>query len=174
LLKQWWAVLIGFLGFGSPVSAPPVAVAPAPSAIIAPPVHRPRTARLAPAVQDAEKPLADSMVLAKEPLRRRYTYVFEGQASNQQQPCPNASVLVRVTTSAGTRTQGTVTNADGTYMIEMVVEARDDEPVDWAMEAFTPEFKKVEMVGRRIVTKEETTVTVEKPVHFQTTLLQRL
>ena len=58
---------------------------------------------------------------------------------------------------SGDRTvaKGAVTNADGTYSVEIVIDAQDRAPVDWTMEAYTADFNKVELSGRRIVQREE-------------------
>jgi len=95
-----------------------------------------------------------------------YTFIFGGKAAYHGQPMTHASVLVRLTTPRGEALQGVVTDADGSYSVQMTAEVAPNEPVDWSMEAYTPEFKKVELVGRRIAIYEETTQTVETPIEF--------
>lgn len=95
-----------------------------------------------------------------------YTFIFGGKAAFHGQPMPHASVLVRLTTPRGEELQGAVTDSDGSYSVQMKAEVAPNEPVDWSMEAYTPEFKKVELVGRRIAIYEEMTQTVETPIEF--------
>lgn len=101
---------------------------------------------------------------------RHYTYLFEGKATHQGIPCPSASVLVRVITGESAFTKGGITTEDGSYSIEIPVLAEDGAPVDWHVEAYTSEFKKLELSGRRIVQQEEelqkAPIVVTTPVEF--------
>lgn len=140
-----------------PVTAPVVAKTPGAS-----PYKHLKTVRKTPAAD----PDSRGMYLARMVQLQTYTYRFEGTVTHHGKPFSHASVLARVSTSQGLKTQGAISEDDGSYTIEMKVAAAHDEPVDWALEAFTPEFHKVEQMGRRIVTKEDTTVVVANPVEF--------
>jgi hypothetical protein len=98
----------------------------------------------------------NGMNLQNVNLKRTYLYTFEGMATYQRKPFPDASIAIRINVGDQVQTVGGGTRADGTYSITVPVEARLDQPVDWAIEAHTPEFKKVELVGRRIATEDTT------------------
>ena len=110
----------------------------------------------------------DSNRMNLHPLgdKQKYVYTFEGIATYDDQRCPNASILVRLSTADETRTVGGVTNADGTYSIQVPINAAVNDPIDWVVEGFTPDFQKVEMTGRRIVAKEDDPVTLVQPLAF--------
>lgn len=114
----------------------------------------------------------NSMSLNPSRVLHRYAYRFEGRATYKGVPCPQANVVVHLSSSQGTKTAGGFTEENGSYAIDLVIEAAADEPVDWTMEAFTRDFHKVQMDGRRIVTKEDTLITVQKPLEFASTRLQ--
>ncbi len=161
LARHMVRLLLVFLGLASPVTPPSSLPHFAP--------FRPMTpaARIAKAVPESP----NSMRLNTHVAMRRYTYRFEGQASYHGVPCPKASVLIRVISGHQTFARGGITRQDGTYTIEFPVLAADGAPVDWHMEAFSPEFKKLELSGRRIVQEEEdyseaTPIVVTTPVEF--------
>jgi hypothetical protein len=121
------------------------------------------------------KPMPNSMMFRTDPRLHRYNYIFEGKASFHGEPCPNASVLVRVESEDLSTANGTVTEADGSYRVEVAIDAADHAPVDWTMEAYTADFHKVELSGRRIVQKEEeeenhAPIIVTTPVEFVVSL----
>jgi len=60
-----------------------------------------------------------------------------------------------------------VTNADGSYSLEVAIDAEDKAPVDWMVEAYTPDFKPVELSGRRIVQRDADTDAEEYPAKPQ-------
>jgi len=101
-----------------------------------------------------------------DPQAHEYTYIFEGKGTYQGRPFPNASVLVGISTPRMDAYQGTVTDADGQYSVSVKIQATPNEPVDFSVDAYTPDFQKIELTGRRIVMHEDTTVTVEKPLDF--------
>jgi hypothetical protein len=111
-------------------------------------------------------------------FQKHWTYIFEGKATLHDQPCPNASVLVRVTNGDQSVAQGTITGADGSYSLTVAVDAREGDPVDWTLDAFTPDFQKVELFGRKIVKsddvqdqlKDQKPIVVNAPVEFLLTL----
>ena len=117
---------------------------------------------------------SDSMRLGTYQHRRHYTYLFEGKTTFHNSPCANASVLVRLISGDQTIAKGTVTDANGSYVLEVAVDAADGSPVDWEMEAYTPDFNKVELSGRRIVQQEEEEsrepIVVTTPVEFVVSL----
>jgi len=96
---------------------------------------------------------------------RSYNYIFEGKATYQGVPCPNASVLVRISTPYGNLTKGTTTDKDGSYQLTVPVQALANDLLQWSVEAYTPEFQKVELLGSKIVT-EDTTVSIENSLAF--------
>jgi len=104
------------------------------------------------------------MVLRNDPVLHRFNYIFDGIATLHGQPCPRASVLVRLISGDNTAAKGTVTNADGSYSLEMFIDAENRAPVDWIMEAYTPDFQKVELSGRRIVQREEEQEKQQQPI----------
>lgn len=116
------------------------------------------------------KPIPNSMMFRTDPLLHRYTYIFEGKASLHNKPCPNASVLVRLSSGDRTVTKGTVTESDGSYNLQVAIDAEEHAAVDWTMEAYTADFDRVELSGRQIVQRAEiekqTPVTVTNPVDF--------
>jgi hypothetical protein len=134
--------------------------------------HAKREAVISPLVITRPFAKADpnSMVLRIDPVWHRFTYLFEGKATFEGQPCPNASVLVRMTSGEHSAAQGTVTDADGSYRISMSLDVMDKHPMDWTIEAYTPEFKPVEITGRQIVQtpeeQEKTPIVVTNPVEF--------
>lgn len=167
LVQQMVRLILVFLGLATPTAQPNVPIplpSPAPAAVVH--AKPPRTAVTVKPV----KIDPDSMFLRNEPVLHRFTYIFEGKASLHNEPCPNASVLVRLISGDRTVTQGTITDSDGAYSLKIAIDAQDMAPVDWTMEAYTSEFKKVELAGRRIVQKEEEPdqqpITVTTPVQF--------
>lgn len=159
MVQQMTRLLLVFLGLVTPV-APPSPIQT---------VSAPQTPVLATA-----KPDPNSMMLRTLPVLHHYKYLFEGKATFQGQPCANASVLVRLIVGETTVTKGTVTDADGSYSLETAIDAEDKAPVDWEMEAYTPDFQKVELSGRRIVQREEEQeqkpIIVNMPVEFLASL----
>lgn len=113
-------------------------------------------------------PVPTSMLFHADPLLHRYTYIFEGKATFHSRPCPNASVLVRMTSGDKTVADGTVTDADGSYQLKIAIDATDGAPVDWSMEAYTADFNTVELSGRQIVQRED--VETQKPTVVTTPL----
>jgi hypothetical protein len=101
----------------------------------------------------------------ENPLRRA-TYRFDGQALHHGEPCAHASIVIRVTSSQETITRGTITDEDGRYSIEINVVGDVNQPVDWTMQALTPDSKPVELVGRRIAVTENEPVLVNADVNF--------
>lgn len=106
----------------------------------------------------------NTMHLNRDGLRS-YDYIFEGKATYQGVPCPNASVLVRISTPYGNVTKGTTTDKDGSYQLTVPVQALANDLLQWSVEAYTPEFQKVELLGSKIVT-EDTTVSIENSLAF--------
>lgn len=166
LVKHLIQLVLVFLGLAAPVHPPsPESIA------LAPRVPTAAALRKKPLVRPS---IPNSMALRTVSNLRHYTYRFEGKASHQGEICPNASVLVRIISGEKTFTKGGITNEDGTYSIEVPVLAEDGAPVDWRVEAFSSEFQKLEMSGRRIVQQEEEQsqepIVVTTPVEFSVTL----
>jgi len=80
-------------------------------------------------------------------------------------PCPHASVFARVTTKYGTLTVGTTSLADGRYRLVVPFSARVNDNLDWSVEAYTPEFERLELSGHRIIVARAP-VSVDQPVDF--------
>ena len=164
LLGQLVTLVLVFLGLSTPIVQTPAQAPAVPVHLKAP----------------APKPIPNSMRLSSDPVLRHYVYVFKGQATLDGQPCPHASVLIRVLSGETTVTKGTVSEADGTYQLEVSIDAMDRAPVDWTMEAYTADFKKVELSGRQIVQREEEQeqapdkqpIIVTNPVDFVVSLSQ--
>ncbi len=120
------------------------------------------------------KPIPNSMMFRTDPLLHRYTYRFEGKATFHNKPCSNASVLVRLTSGEKSVTQGSVTEADGSYLLKVGIDAEDNASVDWTIEAYTADFDKVELSGRQIVQRanieQQSPITVNTPVDFVVSL----
>jgi hypothetical protein len=91
-----------------------------------------------------------------------YIYHFDGLALFKGKPIAGAKVILHVTTSRTVEVRQVVTGDDGSYEIVVNLEGSRNEPVDWQMTAYTPDMKKVELVGRRIAMREDNTVTVHK------------
>jgi hypothetical protein len=121
---------------------------------------------------------AEANSLPMNMFQRHWTYIFGGKATLHNQPCPNASILVRLTSGDETVTQGTITGPDGSYALQVAIGANEGDPVDWTLEAYTPDFKKVELSGRKIVQhlraeelqKEQIPIIVNAPVEFLVSL----
>jgi len=96
----------------------------------------------------------------------KYLVNFAGLATYQGKPCANASILVRISTVDSSQAVGIITQPDGTYTTQILVEAMPNQPIDWIVEGYTPEFKKVEIVGRKIGTNEDNTIGVQQEVAF--------
>jgi len=159
LVRQLIQLMLVFLGLATPTAqAPSIPVAH--PAAVAHVKHIHATVKMDP----------NSMFLRSDPNLHRFTYIFEGKATLHGQPCPNASVLVRLISGDLTVAKGTVTEADGSYSVQIAIDAADMSPVDWTMEAYTADFKKLELNGRRIVQREEEQekqpITVTNPVEF--------
>jgi hypothetical protein len=130
----------------------------------------------APALPVRPTVIADenTMILRSQPVIKRITCLFVGKATYHGQPSPNASVLVRVLSGDQTVTKGAITGADGSYSIQVALDAEDKAPIDWTMEAYTPDFQKVEINGSRIVQdsdeQENKPIVLTTPVEFVVSL----
>jgi len=170
-VSQIIQLILVFLGLATPVAHAPMSItAPVrpPAIVRAKPYHAPiKTTRMA-------IPDPNSMRLNSDPILHHFTYIFAGVASYKGEPCAKASVLVRLISGDVTVAKGAVTDADGSYSVEVSIDAQDMSPVDWSMEAYTPDFKKVELGGRRIVQREEELekkpIIVTTPVDFVVSL----
>ena len=69
--------------------------------------------------------------------------------------CANANVRIRLVTSREVFFKSGVTDKFGHYSIEMNIVGSRYEPVDWSMEALTPDSEQVKLNGRRIVMRED-------------------
>jgi len=133
------------------------------------PVHKVHHMKILP--PPVVKAVPNSMLLGMDPHLHHYTYNFEGKATFHGAPCPNASVLVRLSSGDSTVTKGAVTEADGSYNLRVGIDAADNDSVDWTIDAYTADFTKVELSGRQIVQREQfekpqNPITVTNPVDF--------
>jgi hypothetical protein len=111
-------------------------------------------------------------------FQKHWTYIFEGKATIHDQPCRNANIQVRLSNGDDSVTQGTLTGADGSYVLRVGIDARDGDPVDWTLDAYTTDLQKVELTGRNIVQpsdplevqKEQQPIRLNTPVDFVLTL----
>jgi len=103
---------------------------------------------------------------------KHWTYIFEGKATLHDKPFQNASVLVRVTNDTQSVTQGTITGADGSYRLQVSIDGREGDPVDWTLVAYTPDFQKVELNGRNIVQpdSDQELQKDQQPIYVNTTV----
>ena len=128
----------------------------------------------------AAKPSAATPELMSIPMKsiqRQWNYIFEGKATLHDQPCPNASILVRLMAGNQSVAQGTITGPDGSYKLQASITADEKDPVDWSIEAYTPDFDKVEISGRRIIQgqgaqedQDKKPIVVNNPVEFVVSL----
>jgi hypothetical protein len=160
--RIWFTSLFGlFIGFlhKSPASALP-----------ADPIQV-EIPKLAPMIRQqpmtkAEIPDPNSIVLHRN-TTHPYVYIFEGKALYHGQPCPDATVSVRVKFEDGSLTRQGRSRADGSFSIPVAVVTTDNSVIEWAMEAQSETFQPLETVGRRILThRDEDTVVVPAAVNF--------
>src|SRR5438132_7223309 len=102
-------LVLVWLGLVSPVTS----VQARPQAAVPAPVHFIKR-HTPPVVIKAD---SDSMRLGTYQHRRHYTYLFEGKTTFHNSPCANASVLVRLISGDQTIAKGTVTDANGSYVL---------------------------------------------------------
>ena len=158
-------LVLVFLGLSTPVVQAPSIPAriPPPARIVSKPRPLMKT-----------KPMSDSMMFHTMPFVHHFNYIFEGKATFHHEPCAMASVLVRLISGEQTAAKGAVTESDGSYRIEIPIEAEGHASVDWTIEAFTADFDKVELSGRKIVQREEeetqAPIIVNAPVEFVVSL----
>jgi hypothetical protein len=166
LVKNFVRLVMVFLGLATPVITPPTTMIPPRAPII--------KVKAKPPVVVKKEQTPEIFSLNTYSHFRQYTYRFEGKATHQGVACSNASVLVRILSGDKTITKGGFTNEDGTYSIEVPVLATEGMPVDWRVEAFSSEFKKLELSGRRIVQEEEelsqAPILVSAPVEFKASI----
>jgi len=167
LLQQLVKLMLVFMGLLTPVVQTPAAHFHQAMARI----HR-KTSTIAPSLLPAIKPVI-SPEMTSAPMNmihRQMTYIFEGKATLHDQPCPNTNVVVHLTFGDRSVTQETMTGADGAYRLKAVVVAETGDPVDWTLEAYTPDLKKVELSGRKIVqrTEEQAAQELQAPVIVNT------
>jgi hypothetical protein len=165
LVRHLVRLMLVFLGLATPTQQIPVTP-------VAPPVH---VVHVKPAHAHVNvKRDPNSMFLRTDPALHHYIYNFKGRATLNGQPCAKASVLIRLQAGDTTVAKGTVSEADGSYSLEVAIDAKDQSPVDWVVQAYTPDFKKVELSGRQIVQREEEQkkqpIIVTNPVEFVVTL----
>ena len=99
-----------------------------------------------------------------------YTYVFTGTVLSQGRPCPNAKVLVKISTdSEPDRFQETIAKADGSYELKVAVSGDENEAAQWTLVAQAPyasALDTVEIHGSAILTVNQNTVLVQRPIQL--------
>jgi hypothetical protein len=96
-----------------------------------------------------------------------YTYLFEGSASHQGNPCPNALIALEISTPHNHQFAYTRTHADGTYSLAVSLTGAPEETVDWDLSAQSDEAEEADIQGRTIILDDgETAVTVRRPVEL--------
>ena len=170
LFQQLIQMALVFLGLIAPVSpSPSTRFHQAP--MKAPPLS-------AFTMSSAPRPAASGvayelMFIPMKSIPHHREYIFEGNATFHGKPCPNASILVRLITGDQTLTQGTITGPDGSYRVQASIDAGEKDPVDWTIEAYTSDFDKVEISGRRIIEAQgiqddpdKKPIVVNNPIEF--------
>lgn len=117
----------------------------------------------APAPQPSSPPIVKrSIKISPQPAGpvHRFLYRFEGRAVYRGSPVIGAKVLVRINSSTDAQVQNVTTGPDGQYAAEFQVAATDYEPINWSMEGYTSDLRKVKLMGQRIVMKEDEPVRV--------------
>ena len=171
LFQQLIQITLVFLGLVTPVSQSPSARFHQALANV-----RHHFSGTAPAARHSAA-AQEMMFVPMNPILRQWNYIFEGKATLHGQPCPNASILVRLMVGEQSVTQGTITGPDGSYRLQASINADEKDPVDWTIEAYTPDFDKVEISGRRIIQAEGTQedqnkkpIVVTNPIEFTVSL----
>lgn len=160
IVTFWITLFAGWLGVQTPSAQPIVSALPPPVSVIR---YAPRIT----IVQKAEKPLPTGMHLRPRLEIHDYVYRFSGVVTAQGKPFPLATVFLKLNSQRGNKSQGAVSEENGTYTVEAIVPAAADEPVDWTIEAYTPEFERIEFTGRQIVDKSNR--VIELPQNFDFT-----
>jgi len=129
-------------------------------------------ARFSPAAEHPAGP-PEMLYVPMNSIQHQWNYIFAGKATFHGQPCPNASILVRLIAGGQSATEGTITGPDGSYRLHVTINANEKDAVDWTVEAYTPEFNKVEISGRRIIQapgtlddQDKKPIVVNTPVKF--------
>lgn len=91
---------------------------------------------------------------------QRFLYRFEGRAMYKGSPVSGAKVLVRINTSKDAQVKNVSTDSEGNYIAEFQVAARTHEPINWSMEGYTADLRKVKLLGQRIAMKEDDSLRV--------------
>jgi hypothetical protein len=165
LVRQLIQLMLVFLGLSAPTAQAPTTVVVKTPPVVK--VHVHKNPMPAPVTATVD---TNSMFLRSDPMLHHFTYIFGGKATFHGQPCPNASVLIRLNSGERSIAKGTVTEADGSYSVQVAIDAEDKAPVDWTVEAYTSDFKNVELSGRQIVElvdgEEKEPIMVTTPVEF--------
>ena len=111
-----------------------------------------------------------SYVLEGQSLRRTYTYIFSGIVHCGNQVCSNARVQVQVEPDNSAGISGETRSAsDGRFEVQIACDGSVDDSVAWRIIAEAPVpggGDPVELEGRVIMTEDETTVIVQRPVQI--------
>jgi len=91
----------------------------------------------------------------------QYTYQFHGRAMYQGKPCPQANVIVRLLSPSENQTQTLLTDENGFYSAEFHIVSRRNAPIDYWMQAYTPDSRRADLEGRKIAMREDETMVVE-------------
>ena len=99
-----------------------------------------------------------------------YTYVFSGVATCRNHPCANANVELDLETATqGVIVQTTRAGEDGRYQLEVTLRGAPADSSTWKLEAHSAavsDAETAEAEGSLILTEDQTTVVVERPLRL--------
>ena len=99
-------------------------------------------------------------------VKASYTYVFSGQVTCENHPCPNARVDLDLdTVGEGVISQSTQAGDDGRYQMEITIVGAPAESSGWKLEAHTSGVssqESAESEGRIILMEGQTKITVDR------------
>jgi hypothetical protein len=101
-----------------------------------------------------------------DPRYHRFSYVLEGQASDQEGPAAGLKVVVRLYAGKAAQMQTVRTDDEGRYTAVFAVDAHENDPVTWSIDAQTKDRRRVALEGQRIAMREDTEVRLDYPVDF--------
>jgi hypothetical protein len=117
--------------------------------------------------KEVSKP-THSRIPAKIPAKAHAAILcnLSGQAIYQGVPYGHADIDFWVTSARGQEMRHIKTNADGSYQVAFLVDAKADEPLDWELRARTQDLKFLHRTGRQIVRDDESPIAVHNVLKF--------
>lgn len=98
-----------------------------------------------------------------------YVYIFRGIVTHKGRAVPHANVAVQFNTEGREEFTGeAIADEHGRYQVTMRVEGLPEEAADWKVTArlMTKTMKVTEAEGRTILTSNEETQVVQRPLEF--------